>query len=243
MHADCATATAASPSQFSSGGFLMSDQLAHLRQPSDGSTDISDGSHPRRKQSFRLEVLIGLILISGGVVGAFWLRQAGSSTTQVIGVVRDLPAGYSITDSDLFVVDVDQDIKDQFVAAELRPTMSGSVLTSDVVAGPIARAALQRSEQVLREGEALIATAMEEGTFPPSLMPGDVVAIVTTPSAAALDGEVFRVPVTAIVFAVSPANEFSAKTVVTLRAQQEVAEKVAASGPVHLSILKIGGAQ
>lgn len=221
----------------------MSDQLAHLRQPSSGSADSSDGSHPRRKRTFRLEVLIGLIMIFGGIVGAFWIRQAGNNTSQVIGVVRDLPAGHSITDSDLFVIDVQEDIKDQFFAAELRPTVSGSVLTSDVTAGPIARAALRKSEQVLAEGEALIATAMEDGTFPPSLTPGDVVAIVTTPSASALDGEVLRVSNTAVVFAVSPANEFSTKTVVTLRTQQEVAERVAASGPVHLSILKVGGAQ
>lgn len=221
----------------------MSDQLAHLRQQPAGSADIPEGRVTRGKRSFRLEVLIGLILIAGGVVGAFWLRQAGSSTTDVLGVVRDLPAGHVIADSDLFVIDVDEDVKDQFVAADLRPTVNGSVLTSDVIAGPVARAALQKSEQILGEGEALIATAMEDGTFPPSLSSGDVVAIVTTPSASALEGEVRRLPITAVVFAVAPADEFSSKTVVTLRAPQDVAERVAASGPVHLSILKVGGAQ
>lgn len=221
----------------------MSDQLSHLRQQSSGNTDVPEGNPSRHKRSFRLEVLIGLILIATGVVGAFWLRQAGSNTTEVLGVVRDLPAGHLISDSDLFVIDVDEEVKDQFVTADLRPTVSGSVLTSAVTAGPVARAALQKSEQILGEGEALIATAMEDGTFPPSLTPGDVVAIVTTPSTSALEGDVSRLPNTAVVFAVSPANEFSTKTVVTLRAQQDVAERVAASGPVHLSILKVGGAQ
>lgn len=221
----------------------MSDQLAQLRQPLSGNSDVPETNPTRRKRSFRLEVLIGLILIAGGVIGAFWLRQTGSNTAEVLGVVSDLPAGHLVSDSDLFVIDVDSDVKDQFVAADLRPTVSGSVLTSAVTAGPIARAALQKSEQILGEGEALIATAMEDGTFPPSLTPGDVVAIVTTPSASALEGEVSRLPNTAVVFAVSPANELSTKTVVTLRAHQDVAERVAASGPVHLSILKVGGPQ
>lgn len=221
----------------------MSDHLAQFRQPVISSADAADGSPSRRKRSFRLEVLIGVILITTGVIGAFWLRQAGNSTTQVIGVVRDLPAGHSISDSDLFVVDVDQDVKEQFIPANLQPTVIGSVLTSAVTAGPVARAAVQKSEQILGDGEALIATAMEDGTFPPSLAPGDVVAIVTTPSASALDGEVARLPQTAIVFSVIAANEYNTKTVVTLRTQQDVAQQVAASGPVHLSILKVGGAQ
>ena len=102
---------------------------------------------------------------------------------------------------------------------------------------------MQQSEQVLGEGEALIATAMEVGTFPPSLTPGDLVAIVTTPSVSDLEGEVSRLQQTAVVFAVSPSDDFNTKTVVTLRTMQEVAESVAASGPVHLSILKVGGMQ
>jgi hypothetical protein len=221
----------------------MSDHLGHLRQPSSGGSDIPDQTHSSRQRSFRLEVFIGIILVAVGVLGAFWLRQAGNSTAQVLGVVRDLPAGHAITDADLFTVDVDQDVKNQFVEANLQPTVVGSVLTSAVSAGPVARAAMQKSEQILDEGEALMATAMEDGTFPPSLTPGDVVAIVITPSTASLEGEVSRLPNTAVVFAVAPADEFNTKTVVTLRTSQDIAEQIAGSGPVHLSILKVGGAQ
>jgi hypothetical protein len=221
----------------------MSDQLSQLRQPVTGNSDPSDAHHPRRTRSFRLEVLVGLILIALGVVGAFWLRQAGNSTVDVVGVVRDLPAGHAITDSDLMTVQVASEVKEQFVPVTMRQTMSGSVLTTDISMGPVARAAVQAASQVLAEGEALIATAMEEGTFPPSLTPGDVVAIVTTPSTSVIEGDVSRLPETAVVFAVSVPNQFSTKTVVTLRTSSVVAEKIAASGPVHLSILQVGGLQ
>lgn len=221
----------------------MSDQLTQLRQPTASSVDGMEATQKTRARSFRLEVLIGVILITAGVVGAFWIRQAGTSTTPVLGVVRDLPAGHSISDSDLYVVHVDSDIQSQFVAADLRPTILGSIVSADVVAGPITRAILQQSQQVLGEGEALIATAMEAGTFPPSLTPGDLVAIVTTPSVSDLEGTVSLLEQTAVVFAVSPSDDFNTKTVVTLRTMQEVAESVASSGPVHLSILKVGGAQ
>jgi|688.fasta_scaffold501899_2 hypothetical protein len=221
----------------------MSDQLAQLRQPSVGGVEHSEGTPRVRKRSFRLEVLIGVILIAAGVIGAFWLRLAGNSTSQVVGVVRDLPVGHFLSEADLYLVDVDKEVDSQFVSADLRPTIVGSVVTSAVVAGPIARAAIQQSQQVLGEGEALIATAMEAGSFPPSLVPGDVVAIVTTPSTATLDGDVSRLTQTAVVFAVTPADDFNTKTVVTLRTAQQVAEQIAASGPVHLSIIQVRGMQ
>jgi hypothetical protein len=221
----------------------MSDQLSHLRQPFVGNGDTAETHQPRRQRSFRLEVLIGIVLIALGVVGAFWLRQAGSNTVEVVGVVRDLPAGHAISDGDLMSVEVASEVKEQFVPVDLRADMLGSVLISAVSMGPVARAAVQSSAQILGEGESLIATAMEEGTFPPALSVGNVVAIVTTPSTSVLDGDVSRLTQTAVVYAVSPPNQFSTKTVVTLRAESEVAEKIAASGPVHLSILQMGPLQ
>ena len=221
----------------------MSDQLSQLRQSSVNDSNAPEPYAGIRKRPFRTEVLIGLVLLAVGIIAAFWIRQSDQKTVQVLGVNREFPAGHVFTESDLLPVDVSADVDNQFVPVGSLSQLLGGVLTVDVPAGPLSRAAVREAQQVLLEGEALIASAMDQGTFPPSMSPGDVVAIVTTPSLSAVDGDTKQLDERAVVFSISPQNDFNAKTVVTLRTNVSVAERIAASGPVHLVIVQIGGAQ
>jgi hypothetical protein len=221
----------------------MSDQLSQFRQHHAADSTAPDLPQVNRRKTFRIEVLVGIILLAGGVVAAFWIRQAGTSTVQVLGVSRELPAGHVITETDLLAVDVNKGVDNQFIRVDAKNQITGGVLSSDVPVGPLSRAAVRPAQQVLAEGEALIASAMEQGTFPPSMSPGDVVEIVITPSLTDLEGKVERLDQTAVVFSVMPSSDFNTKTIVTLRAQSTVAERIAASGPVHLAIVAIGGVQ
>ena len=89
----------------------------------------------------------------------------------------------------------------------------------------------------LMAGEAFIAIAVEPGNFPPSLVVGDTVRVVVTPSNDG-SGSVRNLKETTVVQSVTPPAEMGTQFVVTVRAPESLATAIAASGPLHLSIVK-----
>jgi len=89
----------------------------------------------------------------------------------------------------------------------------------------------------LMAGEALVAIAIEPGNFPPSLVAGDTVRVVVTPSNDG-SGTVHSLKETTVVQSVTPPTDMGTQYVVTVRALESLATAVAASGPLHLSIVK-----
>lgn len=89
----------------------------------------------------------------------------------------------------------------------------------------------------LMAGEAFIAIAVESGNFPPSLVVGDTVRVVVTPSNDG-SGSVRNLKETTVVQSVTPPAEMGTQFVVTVRAPESLATAIAASGPLHLSIVK-----
>jgi hypothetical protein len=88
----------------------------------------------------------------------------------------------------------------------------------------------------LMAGEALIAMAMDPGNFPPSLLVGDTVRVVVTPSNDG-SGSVRSLKETTVVQSVTPPSEMGTQFVVTVRAPESLATAIAASGSLHLSIV------
>ena len=89
----------------------------------------------------------------------------------------------------------------------------------------------------LMAGEALIAIAIEPGNFPPSLLVGDTVRVVVTPSNDG-SGSVRSLKELTVVQSVTPPAEMGTQFVVTVRAPETLATAIAASGAIHLSIVK-----
>jgi len=89
----------------------------------------------------------------------------------------------------------------------------------------------------LMAGEALIAIAVDPGNFPPSLLVGDTVRVVVTPSNDGT-GSVRSLKELTVVQSVTPPAEMGTQFVVTVRAPESLATAIAASGPLHLSIVK-----
>ena len=89
----------------------------------------------------------------------------------------------------------------------------------------------------LMAGEALIAIAVEPGNFPPSLFVGDTVRVVVTPSNDG-SGSVRSLKEITVVQSVTPPADMGTQFVVTLRAPESIATAIAASGPLHLSIIR-----
>jgi hypothetical protein len=89
----------------------------------------------------------------------------------------------------------------------------------------------------LMAGEAFIAIAVDPGNFPPSLLVGDTVRVVVTPSNDG-SGSVRSLKELTVVQSVTPPAEMGTQFVVTVRAPESLATAIAASGPLHLSIVK-----
>ena len=89
----------------------------------------------------------------------------------------------------------------------------------------------------LMAGEAFIAIAVDSGNFPPSLVAGDTVRVVVTPSNDG-NGSVRNLKETTVVQSVMPLADMGTQFVITVRAPESLATAIAASGPLHLSIVK-----
>ena len=89
----------------------------------------------------------------------------------------------------------------------------------------------------LMAGEAFIAIAVDPGNFPPSLLVGDTVRVVVTPSNDG-SGSVRGLKEKTVVQSVMPPSDMGTQFVVTVRAPESLATAIAASGPLHLSIVK-----
>ncbi len=93
------------------------------------------------------------------------------------------------------------------------------------------------SNSRLMAGEAFIAIAVDPGNFPPSLLVGDTVRVVVTPSNDG-SGSVRGLKEKTVVQSVMPPADMGTQFVVTVRAPESLATAIAASGPLHLSIVK-----
>ena len=89
----------------------------------------------------------------------------------------------------------------------------------------------------LMAGEAFIAIAVDPGNYPPSLLVGDTVRVVVTPGNDG-SGSVRGLKEITVVQSVTPPAGMGTPFVVTVRAPESLATAIAASGPLHLSIVK-----
>ena len=90
---------------------------------------------------------------------------------------------------------------------------------------------------LIKVGDALIAISLDEGSFPPDVSVGDQVRIIVTSNT---DGtEVARgLDAETIVQSIQETSTVGGRFVVTVSGVESVAEEVAASGPVHLAVIR-----
>ena len=111
--------------------------------------------------------------------------------------------------------------------------------SSPAIGGELATSSpkVNAQDSRLMAGEAFIAIAVDPGNFPPSLLVGDTVRVVVTPSNDG-SGSVRSLKELTVVQSVTPPSEMGTQFVVTVRAPESLATAIAASGPLHLSIVK-----
>lgn len=95
---------------------------------------------------------------------------------------------------------------------------------------------VESKDSRLMAGEAFVAIAVEPGSFPPSLVAGDTVRVVVTPGNDG-NGNVRSLKEITVVQSVTPPADMGTQFIVTVRAPESIATAIAASGPLHLSIV------
>ena len=95
----------------------------------------------------------------------------------------------------------------------------------------------EQNKDELQSGEAFIAIALEDGTFPPEVKKGDQVRIVVTANPDGT-GTTRGLNEKTFVESLSGASEVGGRHVMTVRGPESVAIAVAASGPIHIAVIR-----
>ena len=109
---------------------------------------------------------------------------------------------------------------------------SNGVTPSTSIAVPAA----QNSDE-LQNGEAFIAIALDEGTFPPDVSKGDQVRVVVTPNSDGA-GTTRGLNERTIVESISGVSDVGGRYVMTIRGPESVAIAVAASSAIHIAVIR-----
>ena len=109
-----------------------------------------------------------------------------------------------------------------------------------VVVPALSTAASSVTDDQIPRGQALAATLVDQGSYPPELSEGDSVVIILTPVSSA-EGSTRMLPETAVVASISEATSGTLGAVVTLITSEAVARDMADAGSVHLAIVPQAG--
>jgi len=151
----------------------MSDNAvrARLREaPQESVDDAELVSGPRRRAP---ELLLGLLLVVAGALGGLFLLQRGEDAYTVVGSARELPRGTTLTPSDLVAVEIGAVPPSSAIAASDAGSLIGKRLVVDLPAGVPLAAYVVTSQRALGASQALIPIALDKGSVPSSLGPGD----------------------------------------------------------------------
>jgi hypothetical protein len=182
---------------------------------------------------------IGLVLIIGGAVGSLLLYQSASNTVTVVALSRDVARGQVVTARDLVAMQVPADAARIFIAGRNAQQIIGKTLAVDGEKDSPIVTAMLSTRSPLGPSEALVATSVDIGSYPPLLSEGDSVQLVFTPDITTgnvTPPTMYSNVVT--VWSVSSPDDSLGKAVVTFRGPKDLALAVAGAGSVHIALVQ-----
>jgi hypothetical protein len=194
-----------------------------------------------------------LVVLLGGVL-AVTAANVLTARTDVLAVVRDVPVGATIADSDLAVANVTTDRNLKPIPASRRSQIVGQIAQLPLVAGELLTGAQVGVSSGFTPGQVLVAVGLKQGQFPArGLSAGQKVLIVSTPgtngggtngTAANKGAGSAGQPIAATVAEAGAMNPASGIAVIDLRvsADQGVAvAQLASTGNLALILLPAAG--
>jgi hypothetical protein len=198
--------------------------------------DLDQGNIRKRRIP---EMAIGLVLIIGGAIGSLLLYQSASNTVTVVALSRDVARGHVLMARDLVAMQVPADAAGIFIAGTNAQQLVGKTLVVDGEKDSPIVAAMLSTRSPLGPSEALVATSVDIGSYPPLLSEGDSVQLVFTPDITTgnvTPPTMYSNVVT--VWSVSSPDDSLGKAVVTFRGPKDLALAVAGAGSVHIALVQ-----
>lgn len=138
---------------------------------------------PRRRRP--AVIALGLVLIAGGGVGGSMLYLSNGQRTPVLTVVREVPVGATVTDSDLGEASVALDPSLKAVPSRDRSSVVGKRAAVALTPGSLLSMSQVTSTSLLKAGEQLVPVGLKPDQVPASagssLAAGARVQIVRVP--------------------------------------------------------------
>jgi len=189
------------------------------------------------------ELVLGLVLMVGGALGALLLARSGDSAVVVVGAARDLQRGSIVTSDDLVAIEIPSELAEPFIAGDSAVTLLGQTTLVDLQASTPLTSAMLTSIEPLQMGEALTSAAVKVGNYPQDLSVGDLVRVITVPDIAlsqVAQPALFDRPITIWSIKANPDKDFA---LVTFRSTLDLSMAIANSGEVHISRIVDAAAQ
>lgn len=147
-------------------------------------SDITLGAAPSHSTKRRLpEMAAGVLLVAVCAMAALWWQASSTERQPVLALRNDVERGQIIELDDLQVVSIESDQPIEVLADTQAAAIIGRVARTDLGAGSLITLSQFSDSSALGLGEGVVGMALDAGQFPSlSLSPGDMVAVVLTPS-------------------------------------------------------------
>lgn len=141
----------------------------------------SAGTPIKRRRRPRMYAL-GVALLVVGALGAWWITEHLSTTSQVVVAAADVPEGQVITAEDLTTNDVNVPSGSAVIAGGELDSLVGQRATTSLEEGELLAPNQISGASVPAEGTAIVGIKVAPGQIPTqNVDPGDAVQIVGTP--------------------------------------------------------------
>jgi len=135
------------------------------------------GLRPRRQVPW---MVAGVVLVVGFALAFATVTVRSGGARQVLVVTRPVPAGHLLAAADLRSVRVSGPGAAGWLPAAVEATVVGRPVAVPLLAGAPLTAAELGAGNSLLTGQDTVAAALKAGQYPPTLAPGDRVAVIAT---------------------------------------------------------------
>lgn len=186
----------------------------------------------RRRVSYLVAGVLLVVVCTAGVV--LTVARVGERIPALV-LARPVVVGQVLAPGDLRQVSVSADPGTDVLPADQTPAVVGQPVAYSLPAGTLLSRAALGAPQIPPSGQAVVATAVQPGQFPPELGAGTTVSVIRIPGTGSTDQSPGG-PWTAVVAAVT-ATTSAQTTVISLQLSTQGARQVAAISPGQLSIV------
>jgi hypothetical protein len=143
------------------------------------SSSITAGFQPLGRR--RIRMLVGVVMTLGAIGGNLVIYSSMDSRTEVLQVVRDVPAGTQLAIADLRVVEVWLDPRVNAVSSERLSAVIGAHAKVRLASGSLLVEETLQADSLVAAGAAVVAIQISDGSVPLGLRERSEILVVIPP--------------------------------------------------------------